>query len=131
MKKRSVAAVVILNIITCGIYGVYWAYVMCRDLQQESGVSKIPPVATTLLLLFVSPAGGALLGYDCNETVNAVKEQRGVPKADNLILWLLLGVFIPVVTMALVQYEVNNLPERTIDPEFTPYVDGEDNTTQL
>ena len=131
MKKRSVAAVVILNIITCGIYGVYWGYVACRDLQKESGVSKIPPIATMLLLLFVSAAGGALLGYDCNETVNAIKEQRGVNKSDNLVLWIVLGVLLPVVTMALVQNEINQLPER-IDPQFDPFAGmDQDNTTEL
>ena len=130
MKKRSVAAVVILNIITCGIYGVYWGYVMCRDLQKESGVSKIPPIATTLLLLFISAAGGALLGYDCNETLNAIKVRRGVPTADNLVLWVVLGALIPLVTMALIQYEVNNLPER-IEPQFDPFVGNDDTTTQL
>ncbi len=112
MKKRSVAAVVILNIITCGIWGAYWGYVMSRDLQAETGVSKIPPVATCLLLLFVSGAGGALLGYDCNETVNALRAKKGLPPVDNMILWLLLGAFIPLVTMALVQNDVNDLLDR-------------------
>ncbi len=118
MQKRSVAAVVILNIITCGIYGAYWGYVMSRDLQKETGVSKIPPVAICLLLVCVSAAGGALLGYDCNETVNALRAKKGLPAVDNMILWLLLGVLIPLVTMALVQHEVNGLLDR-------PNVDGD------
>ncbi len=117
MQKRSVAAVVILNIITCGIYGAYWGYVMSRDLQKETGVSKIPPVVICLLLLFVSSAGGSLLGYDCNELVNALRAKKGMPAVDNMILWLLLGVFIPLVTMALVQNDVNQLLDRP-DADF-------------
>lgn len=109
MKKRSIAAVVILYLITCGIYGVYWTYVVCTDLQKESGVSKIPPVGTTLLMLFVSAVGGALLGWDCNETINVIKERRGLPKTDNSVLWIVLGVLLPVVTVALVQNEINQM----------------------
>ncbi len=109
MKQRSVAAVVILTIITFGIYGVYWAHVTCRDLQTTTKVTKIPFVVITLLVLFSSGAGGALLGYDSNETVNALKEQRGLQKTDNMILWVVFGAFLPVVTMALIQHEVNQL----------------------
>lgn len=115
MRKRSVASVVVLSIITCGIYSVWWTYVTCRDLQAKSGVSKIPPVVTTLLMLFVSAAGGALLGYDCNESINGLKEKNGLPKQDNMILWLLFGVFIPVVTVALIQNEINQLPDSTLN----------------
>ena len=129
MKKRSIAAVVILTIITCGIYGVYWTYVVCDELQKKTGVSKIPPVLTTLLMLFVGSAGGALLGYDCNETVNAYKASRGAPTNDNSVLWIVVGVLLPVVTMALIQAEINNLPE---DDPFTPNVgeDGGDSSDQ-
>lgn len=109
MKKRSVATVVILCLITCGIYGWYWTYVTCTELQKESGVSKIPPIGTMLLMIFTSAVGGALLGWDCNETINAIKEQRGLPKEDNSVLWIVLGVLVPVVTIALVQNEINHM----------------------
>ncbi len=109
MKKRSVASVVILTIITCGIYGCYWAYVTCQDLQAESGESKIPPVAILLLYLFVSPAGGALLGYDCNTTINAIKAKRGLPQKDNNVLWIVLGAIFSVITIGLIQDEINRL----------------------
>ena len=111
MKKRSIAAVVVLTIITCGIYGAYWSYVVCEDLQKESGVSRIPPILTLLLFLFFSSAGGALLGLDCNATINEIKTKRGLPTTDNNLLWIILGVFIPVVTIALAQSEINNLVE--------------------
>lgn len=122
MKKRSVAAVVILSIITCGIYSVYWTYVVCDELQKETGVSKIPPILTTLLMLFVSAAGGALVGYDCNETINTYKAARGVPQKDNSVLWIVLGVLIPIVTVALIQNEINNLPA---EPTFTAGAESE------
>ena len=119
MKKRSVAAVVILTLITCGIYGYYWLFVTARDLQKESGTSEISPVVTLLLSLFVSVAGTALLGFDTNTTVNALKAQRGMKQEDNKVLWIVLGAIIPIVLYGLIQNEVNHIldqPPMSEDP---------------
>lgn len=109
LTKRSVASVVILNIITCGIYGFWWTYVTLTALQAEGKITSLPPIATVLLLIFVSSAGGALLGYDADANINEIKKERGLNTTDNKILWIVLGVLIPVVTMALVQNEINGL----------------------
>ena len=109
MKKRNVAAVVILTIITFGIYGIYWGYVTARDLQKESGEEKIPLTALLALLILSSNAGGALLGYDCHHTLNVLQARNGKPQSYDLTLWLILGGIIPVVTMAFIQNEVNKL----------------------
>ncbi len=120
MKKRSVAAVVILSLITCGIYGIYWTYVVTRDLQEASGVqSRLSPALLTVLMAFASSAGGALLGYDCDATINALKIQRGSRANDNLVLWVVLGAFLPIVTTALIQNEINNLPAPSVWQENT------------
>ena len=109
LTKRSIAAVIIFSIITCGIYMIYWTFVTCDALQREGGKTAIPPILTTLLMLFVTPVGGALLGLDADDNINSIKAQRGLPVIDNKILWVVLGVLIPIVTMALVQYEINLL----------------------
>ncbi len=109
LTKRSVVSVVVLTIITCGIYGVWWTYVTLTALQQNGQNKSIPPVLTTILMLFVSVAGGALLGYDADVNVNEIKKARGLPTADNKVLWIVLGALIPVVTIALVQNEINGL----------------------
>ena len=107
LTKRSVVSVILLTIITCGIYGVWWTWVTCKAMQEEGKITRIPPVLTTLLVLFYSNVGCALLGLDADENLNAIKEARGIPKTDNKVLWIVLGAIIPIVTMALVQYEIN------------------------
>lgn len=109
MKKRSVAAVVVLTIITFGIYGIYWGYVTARDLQKESGEEKIPLTVLLVLLILSSNAGGALLGYDCYHTLNVLQARNEKPQSNDLTLWLILGGLIPVITMAFIQNEVNRL----------------------
>lgn len=109
LTKRSVLSVIIFSIITCGIYLVWWTYVTCTALQQQGRKTAIPPVLTTLMMLFFSSVGGALLGLDADDNINAIKFAHGMPQTDNKILWVVLGIFIPIVTVGLVQYEINNM----------------------
>lgn len=107
LTKRSIVAVIIFSLLTCGIYAIWWTYVTCDALQRQGQKTAIPPILTTLMMLFFSNVGGALLGIDADDNINAIKIKHGMPTADNKVLWLILGIFIPLVTIALVQYEIN------------------------
>lgn len=109
LTKRSVVAVILFSILTCGIYAIWWTYVTCTALQQQGGKKQIPPVLTTILMLFVSQIGGALLGLDADDNINAIKEAHNMQRTDNKVLWIILGVIIPIVTIALIQNEINNM----------------------
>ena len=112
IEKRSVVSVILLSIVTCGIYMVWWTYVTCSALQREGGKTSIPPVATTLLMLFTG-FGGILLGIDAVDNVNAIKFARGIPQKDNKVLWIVLGFLFPIATVGLVQHEINQIVDHT------------------
>ena len=124
MKKRSVAAVIILTLITCGIYGVYWAYVVADGLRKESDKIRLSPAIYLVLMLFVSGAAMALLGYEANDSINDIKLRRGAKTDDNLVLWTVLSAFLPIVTMGLVQNEINHLPEEPKAENWTVNEEG-------
>ncbi|MBR2011522.1 MAG: DUF4234 domain-containing protein [Clostridia bacterium] len=109
LEKRSVTTVVIFSLLTCGIYMIYWTYVTCQALQQQGKKTSIPVILTTLMMLFYSSIGGALLALDADDNINAIKEMHGMPKSENKVLWLIFGIFIPIVTVALVQNEINQM----------------------
>ena len=109
LTKRSVLGVIVFSILTCGIYLIWWTYVTCTALQQQGRRTSIPPVLTTLLMLFCSSVGGALLGLDADDNINSIKMSHGMAPIDNKVLWIVLGIFIPMATAALVQYEINNM----------------------
>lgn len=129
MKKRSVAAVVILSIITCGIYMLWYIYVTARDLQKESGMSEYHPVGILLFSLFGGNVGGFLFGLDANKTVMAIKVRRGIPVEDNKYLWTIFGAIFPIVTVGLVQNEINQVlsytpPNNGFGPGFGQQQNG-------
>lgn len=109
LQKRTVLSVIVFSLLTCGIYLIWWTYVTCSVLQQHGRNTAIPPVLTTLMMLFVSGVGGILLGIDADDNINAIKYRYGMPQTDNKVLWLVLGFFIPLATACLVQYEINNM----------------------
>lgn len=109
LSKRSVASVIIFSIITCGIYAIWWVYVTCSALQQQGGKTAIPPILTTLLILFFPAAGGALLGLDADDNINLIKARYGMPCTDNKLIWIILGLVIPIVLIGLIQNEINTM----------------------
>ena len=118
LTKRSVASVIIFSLLTCGIYMVWWTYVTCINMQAQGHKTSVPPVLTMLMMLFFSSIGGALLGLDADDNLNAIKAQHGMPQVDNKVLWILLGVLIPIVTVGLVQYEINNMIDTAQRAQF-------------
>ncbi len=113
MQKRSVATVVILSIITCGIYTVVVSYMIMNDMEREGAKAKIPAWAILLLLLLTSSVGGALLGYAADDGLNQIREARGQSREDNMVLWLVLGIFFPMITLALIQNSINHMLDET------------------
>lgn len=109
MKKRSIVSYILLSIITCGIYFLVVSYQQVNEIESEGAPSKIPAIVILLLNLFVSAAGGALLGYAANDGLNALREKRGMPTEDNLVLWVILGVLFPLITGALIQDSMNKM----------------------
>lgn len=107
MQKRSVATVVILSIITCGIYTIVMSYIIINEMEREGAKPAVPSVVVLLLMLLAGSVGGALLGYAGNDALNQVRRQWGLPEQDNLVLWLVLGIFFPLITLALIQNSVN------------------------
>jgi hypothetical protein len=116
MKKRSIAAYVILSLVTCGIYLIVVNYKQMTELEIEGANLKLPAWAVLLLNIFVTPAGGALFGFACDDALNQIREKRGLKKEDNLVLLIIFGILLPVVSGALVQDAVNKI----IDGQGTP-----------
>ncbi|MBQ3281828.1 MAG: DUF4234 domain-containing protein [Eubacterium sp.] len=110
LQNRSVAMVIILTIVTCGIYGLYWVYDTMHALEQTSGKeSSVNAIACLLLCIFVAPVGFILFGNGADEQLNMIKAQRGIPTTDNKVMYMILGFFLPIVLIPIVQDEVNKL----------------------
>lgn len=108
--NRSVATVVILTLVTCGIYGIYWVYVTANELQRASNsISSMDATVITVLCFFFSAIGYCLFGMNAAEQLSTIQAQRGMPQFDNKVAYIILGIFFPVILIALVQNEINKI----------------------
>ena len=110
LKNRSIAVVIILSLVTCGIYGLYWIYATAQELENEgkSG-SSMSPVVLLIVCLFFPYIGYLLFGMAADQNLNNIRMQRGIPTVDNKTLYMILGFIIPIVLVCLVQNEINKL----------------------
>lgn len=112
ITSRSIPLAIILSIVTCGIYGLYWMYCLANDLNTASGHEQ--DTSGGLVVLFsIITCGiyGLYWYYTAAGKVGEVQEFDRRPRDGSLgILYLLLALFgFSIVSMALMQNELNKV----------------------
>ena len=112
MQKRNLAMCIVLSIVTCGIYGIYWMYLLAKDfddMQTQERVTTTPVV--TVLLGYVTCSIYLIFAfYKWGKAMPEINARYGRPPEDKSMLYLLLCIFgLSLVAMALAQNDLNNL----------------------
>lgn len=109
MKHRSVGLCVVLSIITCGIYGIYWFYCLNEEISE---VTERPGTSGGLVIVFTLLSCGIYAiywAYKMGEKLDAARVDQGVPSGSLAVLYLVLSIFgLSIVAWALMQNEVNH-----------------------
>lgn len=111
-QKRDIATAIILSIVTCGIYGIYWFICLTDDVNRISQKpNAISGGLAFLLMLVTCGIYGFVWAYQMGVQVNESRALRGRSTESNLsIVYLLLTLFgMQIVVYALLQEEVNQL----------------------
>lgn len=112
IKQRSIAVAIILSIVTCGIYGLYW--LVCLNDEVNALTRSDDTSGGVVLLLSIVTCGIYSLYwlYKTGEKVEMLKAQRGAAASSSGLLFLILGLFgFSIVSYALIQDEINkNVP---------------------
>lgn len=97
---RSLVAYILLNIVTCGIYGYYFLYTLARDVNTvcEGDGERTPGLLPFILLSIVTCGFYALYWYYCVANRLAANGPRyGLNIQENgttILLWYLLGLLL-------------------------------------
>lgn len=100
IKKRSPAFVIIISIITFGIYALYWL------VKTKGEMNSLGADIPTAWLIIVPIANIYFMYKYCEGFSNYVK------KDNNAILWFLIYLFISPLVMIIVQMELNKLADQ-------------------
>ncbi len=110
MRTRSIPVCIILTLVTCGIYGIYWFIMLTEDANALSGRQSPSGGVAFLLTLITCGIYGLYWAYQMGETLYAAAAQRNVYGAsNNNILYLVLQFFFQLIGWCLMQNEINKL----------------------
>lgn len=113
LERKNIVTCIILFIVTCGFYGIYWLYCIISDINTISGdPDSMSPIVVILLsfvtcgiyLLFWVYKAGALLDQKAVESGRA-SESRA------MIYLILTLFFLGIVTCVLMQDSINTIAD--------------------
>lgn len=107
--KRNIAVCIILTMVTCGFYSLYWFVCLTNDTNTMA--DEYDTFGGTALLLTIVTCGiyGFFWAYKRGEKIDTAKVKRGLPAGNGGVLYLLLYFFGAIISYALIQNELNQL----------------------
>ena len=109
IKQRNIVVAILLSLLTCGIYSIYWIVVMVKDAVSVKDADD-SAVLEIVLSLFLFPVGLFLTEKKLAEGCEA----KGIEHKDNSILYLIISFLgLGIVSMCLMQNDLNKIAEAT------------------
>ena len=105
IKERNIVTCILLSLVTCGIYGIYWIIMLAKESvsvkdASDSGILEI------VLMLFL-PFLGLFM---CEKKFAEGCAEKGIEHKDNSVLYLILGlVGLGIVSLCMLQSDLNKL----------------------
>ncbi len=110
-EKRSPVAVLLLSLVTCGIYSLYLIYQISKEVREFRGDNSIDPGLELLLSLITCGIYQLYWYYKYGKFVYDMEQRVGVTGVTDMsVILLLLPIFgFGVVSMLLLQTELNRV----------------------
>ena len=112
INKRSIGICILLPIITCGIYGIYWMYLLVKNTRSiQKNTDKC--TGEMLCLIFV-PFYSLYWWYTRGEKVRQGFAEHDYNATGGGVVYLVLAIFgLSIVSMAIMQSDFNSLKSET------------------
>lgn len=106
--KNEPVLVLILGIITCGLYLIYWNIKTAQVVNAAAGREVVSqPVAIFAGCCF--PVNLYFFYLVAKDGLPKISQRVGEPEKDQLVMLVVLGFFFPMVSAMIVQGEINKL----------------------
>ena len=107
IKERNIVVCVLLTLVTCGIYGIYWVIMMTREAISVKDPAD-SAVLEIVLMLFLP-----FLGFFLTEKKFAEGcAEKGISHKDNSLLYIILGFLgLGIVNLCMMQSDLNKIAE--------------------
>ncbi|MGE0791716.1 MAG: DUF4234 domain-containing protein [Sandaracinaceae bacterium] len=92
MTERNPVLVVVLSLVTCGLYGFYHAYITTQELCSFTGRTDINPTTELLLNIVTCGIFGMYIEYRNQQIIDELYKARGVAHEERAMIVGVLNV---------------------------------------
>ena len=108
INKKNISECVILSVVTLGIYGIYWQYLLVKNIYSIQRNTN--SCAEELLCLIFVPFYSIYWWYTRGEDVKQKLTDQNYNPRSNSIAYLILAIFgLNIISMAIMQGDFNSL----------------------
>jgi len=110
IQQRSLATCIILTIVTCGIYGLYWMAKLNDEINYVTGDQNGQSGVLVVVLNYVTcNLYGIYWAYKSGEKLDAFFASRGMATGNRATMYLILEFIFPIAAWAMMQDTLNKL----------------------
>jgi hypothetical protein len=119
VQERAPLTTLLLSLVTCGIYGLYWQFKTSDELRAATGDDSINPLLELLLTLVTVGIWGVYVMYRNAQKIHRVLASRDPSRNDpsqTILILAIAGYFVLVTQLMalwLLQEEMNQLARTT------------------
>ena len=112
LTKREIALAIVLSLVTCGFYSIYWFIVMTDEANKVSGDNATSGGMAFLFNILTCGIYGLYWYYKMGQKLYLAGKTYNKDIADDSIVYLLLGIFgLGIVSYCLIQNNLNKFAE--------------------
>lgn len=113
VQRRDIAVAIILSLVTCGIYGIYWFIKLNDEINTITGNTQDTSGGVAFLLSIVTCGIYTFFWmYKMGEKLDNHYVANGMASGSRGVLYLVLSLFgLGIVSYALMQDSVNKIVE--------------------
>lgn len=109
IEQRNIGVCLVLTIVTCGLYGLYWISRINDDSCELAGESSYTSGGMVVLFGIITCGLYTIYwNYKLGERLDSVRARNGEPSGSLAILYLVLCILsFSVISLCLAQSELN------------------------
>ncbi len=108
--NRSVGLCILFTILTCGLYGIYWFYILTKEVSDLSNDFSLSPGLTILFTILTCGLYTIYWSYKMGKNVEIAQQIANINSNDDSMLYLLLTLFgLSIITFAIIQSNINKI----------------------
>ena len=123
IQRRNIALYIVLTLVTCGIFGLYWLVVLNNDCNNAAAISDGTSGGVVILLSIVTCGiYGLYWYYKMGQNLDIALQNRGRVPSNKSVILLVLSIFgLGIVSSALIQDDLNKISDLDNMQQGQPY----------